>query len=191
MSSLGEEIKNISEREYMEISRRMDCIFNIRNNLLTFSFTAVLAILGVAYTGNTDNVPAVFLLPYFLIIPFTARIVYYRNEEARLSVLLEKYQGRKILTKYNAKVKEDIGKVYPIIAVLVNYEMFALSLACLMLCICKYPKTIREFRLGDLLYFMAATICTGLVFIIITSSFRFGKIKEEFEDRVEEATEES
>lgn len=173
----------MDELEYKEVITRLQQIFAIRNNLLTFSFTAVLAILGLAFSGEADNVAAIYLLPYFLIVPFTGRIVYYRNEEARLYVLLESSGRRQTIKNYNKLVKESRGRMYKLIALLVNYEMLFLSLACLMLCILKYEKNISDFRIEDYIYFGVAIIATMTVFCIINWAYNFDKIRDYFEKK--------
>lgn len=174
----------MSQEEYTFISNKLQDIFNTRNNLLTFSFTAVLAVLAVAFTEGTINVPAVYLLPFFLILPFTGRIVYYRNEEARLLVCLEEAGMHSYLKIFNRNVKDSKKGIYFLIRILVNYEMFFLSVACVLLCVCKYPKQICTFNIVDYIYFAIALVCTGSVFAIITSSFDFDKIRKEYSRKI-------
>ena len=53
----------------------VDEITSLRNNLLTFAFTTVLAVIGIAFANlDKDIPPLLYLLPHFLIIPFAARI---------------------------------------------------------------------------------------------------------------------
>lgn len=171
----------MDDLEYQEIITRLNQIFMLRNNLLTFSFTAVLAILGLAFTKDVDNIAAIYLLPFFLIIPFTGRIVYYRNEEARIGVLLENSGRRKTLNGYNKAVKESRGRTYNLVAVLVNFEMLFLSIACLMVCILKYPKGLSEFNGLDVLYFSVAVLCTIIVFCIIKWAYNFDNVRNYYE----------
>ena len=116
-----------------------------------------------------------------MIVPFTGRIVYYRNEEARIIVLLEKSGRRQTIKKYNRVVKESRGRTYNLIAVLVNFEMLFLSIACLMVCILKYPKTLIDFNILDALYFGVAILCTMIVFCIIKWAYNFEKVRNHYE----------
>lgn len=69
---------NITNPEYEKLIQRREFDDKMRNTLLTFSFTAVLAILGLALSINMDSYTAwLCLVPFCLIIPFTARISYY------------------------------------------------------------------------------------------------------------------
>ena len=79
---------NITEKEYDKLIKRLEFYDSMRNNLLTFSFTAVLTVLGVAMTMNMDsNSSWMCLIPFFLIIPFAARIAYYRLASAHFGSL--------------------------------------------------------------------------------------------------------
>ena len=55
----------MDDLEYQEIITRLNQIFVLRNNLLTFSFTAVLAILGLAFTKDVDNIAANIYYRFF------------------------------------------------------------------------------------------------------------------------------
>ncbi len=67
------------------------------------------------------------------------------------------------------------------IAVLVNFEMLFLSIACLMVCILKYPKTLIDFNILDVLYFGVAILCTMIVFCIIKWAYNFEKVRNYYE----------
>lgn len=177
----------MTKREFDAVCESMNNMFHTRNNLLTFSFTAALAIMGLAFTGEAENMPMVYLLPFFLILPFTGRITYYRVSEARLAVCLEKSELRDYVNKFDSRVPERRDGMHGIIAILVNYEMFFLSIACLLLCYCKYPKEIAEFQRKDYLYFGVAIMCVVLVFCIITSAFNFDNLKKHYRDKWNDA----
>lgn len=90
------------------------------------------------------------MLPFFIIVPFTGRITYYRIWEAYLEVCLEEHGEHLRQKNFNKYVQiERANKVDGIMAVLVNYEMFILAAAC-------------------------------LVFIIITAAFSFSKVKDAY-----------
>ena len=80
----------MTDREYNYWQKTLERDVSTRTSLLTFSFTTVLAILGIALSNNSADVsPLVYLVPYFLIIPFQGRIAYYRLIHARISAYLE------------------------------------------------------------------------------------------------------
>ena len=81
----------VSDREYSKLIKRLEAINSTRNSLLTFSFTAVLTVLGIAIADDMDSISAwLCLIPFLLIIPFTARISYYRLASAHINSFLKK-----------------------------------------------------------------------------------------------------
>lgn len=174
-------MKIMESSELAYIEKLMDNIFQTRNNLLTFSFTIVVAALGIGFTKYADNNPIIYLLPFFIIVPFTGRITYYRIWEAYLEVCLEEHGEHLRQKNFNKYVQiERANKVDGIMAVLVNYEMFILAAACLVLCVLKYPIGLDEFLIGDYIYFAVAIFSVALVFIIITAAFSFSKVKDAY-----------
>ena len=82
----------ISDKEYEKLIKNLEFFDTMRNNLLTFAFTAALTTLGVALAIDTTKVNVwIFLVPFFLIIPFTARISYYRLASAHINSFLKKF----------------------------------------------------------------------------------------------------
>lgn len=85
----------VSDREYSKLIKRLEAINSTRNSLLTFSFTAVLTVLGIAIADDMDSISAwLCLIPFLLIIPFTARISYYRLASAHINSFLKNLQKR-------------------------------------------------------------------------------------------------
>lgn len=81
----------VSDREYSKLIKRLEAINNTRNNLLTFLFTAVLTVLGIAIANDMDSISAwICLTPFLLIIPFAARISYYRLASTHINSFLKK-----------------------------------------------------------------------------------------------------
>ena len=79
----------VSDREYSKLIKRLEAINSTRNSLLTFSFTAVLTVLGIAIANDMDSISAwLCLIPFLLIIPFTARISYYRLASSHINSFL-------------------------------------------------------------------------------------------------------
>lgn len=173
----------MSEREEQAIQEYLISIFNTRNNILTFSFATVLATLGLAFAKDMDIAPFIYILPYFLLIPFTARIVYYRDAEARLNIALENSGTRKFMKIFNSKVRERNDGKFNIIGILVNYEMFILSLACLSVCILKYPKNISAFITADYLYFICVFLCVIIIFLMTSYTFSYKEIRDVYDDK--------
>ena len=79
-----------SKEELDRLNSRMDQNHEIRNDLLKFSFTSVIASLGGALAIESITVPLtfLFLFPFVIMIPFQARISYYRMEEAHIKTYI-------------------------------------------------------------------------------------------------------
>lgn len=122
--------KQISDDEYNMHIGTLEFYDTTRNSLLTFSFTTVLALVGVIIAMDTPISPYICLFPYFLIIPFTARITYYRLSSAHINAFLRVYAPEKtIFKRASTIVREKHNWVYIFIAWFVNHEMFLLSIA--------------------------------------------------------------
>ena len=118
----------ITNKEYDKLIKRLEFFDTMRNNLLTFSFTSVLTVLGVALAIDMDSLSAwICLIPFLLIIPFTARISYYRLASAHITSFLKKNGKMDMQFELGTNiVKEGICKHFALIAWLINHEMVLL-----------------------------------------------------------------
>ncbi len=175
----------MTDREYSFWQKTLERNVSMRTNLLTFSFTTVLAILGIAISNNSENVnPLVYLVPYILIIPFEGRIAYYRLIHARISAYLEMVVPEDTtLDTIGVHVPEKQTKFFDVIAALNNYEMFLLSLATAIVFYLKYPfPSLNAYSRIDWLMFVVPFILSGFVFLITAYAFDYGKWKERYRD---------
>lgn len=170
----------MTDREYNLCIKIQERSTETRTNLLTFSFTTVLAILGLALTSNEDVHSITYLVPFCLIIPFQARISYYRLIHARVSAYIEIVSPKDAgFTIIGEKVQEKQTRFFAIIAALVNYEMFILSCATMCLFYSKhsFPK-LQDFSILDYLMFLLPIVLSILVFAIITYAYNYSKWKD-------------
>lgn len=138
--------KIISDEEYQRLIKELEFVDSTRNALLTFSFTAVLAVIGIVIADSKQLInPWVCLLPFFLIIPFAARISYYRLVSIHINSFLKVYCKKYTIFSRNTKLvpegftpKTLDKNPYPKIAWLINHEMFFLGLACSIAFFFKY-----------------------------------------------------
>ena len=173
----------VSDREYDSLQRELERNVAARTTLLTFSFTTVLAILGVAISSRLENVyPVIYLVPYFLIVPFEGRIAYYRLIHARVSAYLEMVTPKdRSLSIAGVKVPEGQTWFFHVIAVLNNYEMFFLSIATAIVFYVKYPyPTCAGFAPLDWALLSAPIIFTTFVGITIVYTFNYEKWKARY-----------
>ena len=173
----------MTDREYDYWQKILERDVSTRTSLLTFSFTTVLAILGIALSNNGENVsPLIYLVPYFLIIPFEGRIAYYRLIHARISAYLEMVVPEDTtLDTLGICVPEKQTPFFDIIAILNNYEMFLLSVAAAVVFYCKYPfPSLNEFSTVDYVIFAIPIILSAFVALIVAYTFDYGKWKTRY-----------
>lgn len=173
----------MTEREYSYWQRELERNVSTRTSLLTFSFTAVLAILGIALSDKSSNVPPLaYLLPYLLIIPFEGRITYYRLIHARISAYMEMVIPEdRSLDIAGVEVPEKQTWFFNIIALLNNCEMLFLSAATTLVFYCKYPFPWGEkFSNKECIMFLIPAIPFAFVIKIISYTYNYGKWKARF-----------
>ena len=180
---------NISDIEYSKLVSRIEFHDTMRNNLLTFSFTAVLAILGIALQMEMDAASAwISLLPFLLIIPFAARISYYRLSSAHIGAFLRVYARDRVRFEVGAKdVPEAIGmnKNYSGIAFLVNHEMVLLGLACCIVFYMKYIPCIDAYQWWYYIALLIPAVLELIVFIVAHSTDNYSGMVKRFKSEWE------
>lgn len=175
----------ITQNEYNKLIEKLHFYDNTRNNLLTFSFTAVLAILGIALTKNM-NLTNVWLclIPFFLIIPFSARISYYRLASAHVNSFLRQFAPKDMQFEIGSKiVKENGCSFYRLIAWMVNHEMLLLSIATSFTFYIKYWPNIDGWKYYDYISFLIPLLLTTLVYLISHSTYSYKKLTDNFEQK--------
>ena len=174
----------ITDVEYDKLVKRLEFNDTMRNNLLTFSFTAVLAILGIALEIELDIVSSwICLLPYLLIVPFSARISYYHLSNAHIGAFLRTYASDRVTFEIGAKnVKEEmgIGKMYPIIAFLVNHEMVLLGIASSLVFYLKYIPCMDDSKWWHYVGAAVPVVLLLAVFFIAHSTNDYSKMVNDF-----------
>lgn len=172
----------ITDREYDKLIKRLEFFDTMRNNLLTFSFTAVLTVLGVAMTMNMDTVSTwICLIPFLLIIPFTARISYYRLASAHIGSFLRKYSKTDMKFELGAMVvSESKCKRYNLIAWLINHEMVLLGIATSITFYFKYIVSVNSWTIWNYISLIVPTIFIVIVYVISDSTYNYNKLLRDF-----------
>lgn len=172
----------ITDIEYEKLVKRLEQFIAIRNNLLTFSFTAVLAVLGIALEVEMNARSSwICLLPYFLIFPFAARIAYYRLANAHISSFLRTFAKDRMQFELGAAVvTEGKGFRFNMIAWLVNHEMVMLGLATSCIFIFKFFPNIQRWTWLSCIGLCIPVILVLVVFIISDSTFNLKKLHSSF-----------
>lgn len=177
--------KKITDAEFEKLISRLTFFDTMRNNLLTFSFTAVLAVLGVAIGTDSNSFSAwICLIPFFLIIPFSARISYYRLSTAHIGSFLKVYASEKMCFERGAeKVKEEQHSCFKVILWLVNHEMVSLALATDATFYFKYSKQASTLKIAGL---AVPILFTLIVYLISDSTYDFSRLSETFRNEWKE-----
>ncbi len=167
----------ITAEEYNKHISTLNFFDTTRNNLLTFAFTTVLALLGIIIASENPINPLVCLVPYFLIIPFTARISYYRIASAHINTFLKSFVPEKTVFANGASiVPEKHGKVYPLIAWLINHEMVVLAIATGLIYCYEYYNYDNFSTLWSIIKFLAPIPFIIVIFLISNSTYSYKKI---------------
>lgn len=163
----------ITEKEHNILTQRLEFFDTVRNNLLTFSFTSVLAVLGVALAMELDRISVwICLTPFFLIIPFSARISYYRLASAHINSFLRKFRKEDMQFSIGSEVvSEGICKHYTIIAWLVNHEMVLLGMATTCIFYLKYVLCVETWTKWNYVSLVIPIMLNVFVFIISDSTY--------------------
>lgn len=82
--------------EYTRLQQELHTNIDIRNKLLTFSFTAALAVLGIGLANFDSIFFLAYLIPFIIIIPCTSRIIYYKDLYAQKAAYLTVYNESSI-----------------------------------------------------------------------------------------------
>lgn len=172
----------ITEKEYEKLVKRLEFYDTMRNNLLTFSFTVTLAVLGIAIAESMDtNSSWMCLVPFFLIIPFAARISYYRLASAHINSFLRKFAPTFMNFEIGAHtVSEERCKHYKLIAWLVNHEMFCLGMATTCTFYFKYSLSLESWRFNNYLNITIPIILNIIVYMISDSTYSYNKMLSDF-----------
>lgn len=174
----------IDNLEYDKLIKRLEFFDTMRNNLLTFSFTAVLTVLGIALQMEMDSVSSwICLIPYFLIIPFSARISYYRVASAHINSFLRVFANERMQFEIGTKtVKEKNSVRFGMIAWLVNHEMVLLGTACSCLFYFKYIPNIKTWALWEHISIFISALLILFVFIITDSSYNYERMITDYSE---------
>lgn len=177
------DVVRLDEKEYDRLYNILEYNVSTRTSLLTFAFTTVLAVLGVALgTENSDISVYMYLIPYCLIIPFSARIVYYRLIHAHISAFLIVYAPEKMRFRLGGSTNPRINAVsekqtpfFIVIAFLNNFEMSILALTCAAIFYFKFFSEKGDFSIIEWLICLIPIILTIFVIVITIYGYNYSK----------------
>lgn len=172
----------ITEVEYNKLIQRLEFFDTMRNQLLIFSFTSVLTILGVAIGININSTNVwVCLVPFLLIIPFAARISYYRLASAHINSFLKRFAQRDIQFELGTNIViEGRCKHFKLIAWLVNHEMVLLGIATSCVFYFEYIVVVKNFIFWNYIILIIPLIFNWIIYIITDSTYSYKDLMNNF-----------
>lgn len=172
--------KSLQEYDYLraEIMQKM----GLHNSLLTFTITTVVAVLAI---GAAAKAFLLYLVPFFIIIPMSLRIAYYRSAMAKISaymiVFLEEdlkdmhWESRNSELMHSLLVKDKRQKRNIRLVSLHYNECLVLSFACCLLYYFSFPYTCYS-----LIITIIALLIPLLLFIAeLIITIRFNEVDKE------------
>lgn len=181
------EFKSITNEEYSTLAGLLDFFDTTRNTLLTFAFTTVLALIGAVIALDTPFSPYLCLFPYLLIIPFTARITYYRLASAHINSFLRTFASDKTVFKRGTTVvREKHNWVYHPIAWLVNHEMFILAIAVGIVYAYQFCATTSIETFWDIIKLSLPVPFISAVYMITHSTNSYPKLYRHYQPQWEQ-----
>lgn len=122
-------------KEYEDIRGEIKQKMELHNSLITFMITTVVAVL--AFALERDN-PALYLLPFAIIIPISMRVTYYRTSMAKLSAYVIVYLEDKLddinwETRNTKLINDSSNKLFDKLTISHYYEGIILGVVCYVL----------------------------------------------------------
>lgn len=172
-------MKNVMENEFDILNRRMEKNHEMRRTYLMFAFTTSIAAIAALFIVDFSNVVSWgCIVPFAIIIPFQARISYARLSHAKMEAYIYVFYPKKF--KFLKRQVSDLrGKIGKFISIIVNYELFLLSVVIDLLYIIinsKIELCILVFKLESIIIIIA----TLIVFSLATYSFPYVKFLEKY-----------
>lgn len=150
------------DEEAKIIIDRMNRNLDTRNSYLTFCFSSFVPLLGVILTDKVDDIFWLYLLPFFIIIPYSARIVYSRMLHAKMEAYLSVFFPNSF-GYINLLPQELSGIGGKIIKILCNYELVFIGCVNAFLFVQGYKKDKTILQMGDY-----AILLLPIIFVVIT-----------------------
>ena len=185
--------KNQQRRNIMDdqmvtkINNHMAFLLDTKNKILMFAFATTLAMFGAALKIESSSQDIyIYTLPFFLLLPFTARITYYRIWCCHQQTFLKIFAQDRFVFKDNEKeVPIERHFLDKIIAFLVNFEMGFLAIACLIIYIVKSWEHYTN-SIGHFLAFSFSIIATILICSFCISALNYSKMSSYYLEKWKE-----
>lgn len=169
------------------INNHMEFLIDTKNKILMFAFATTLAMFGAALKiKSTSQDIYTYTLPFFLLLPFTARITYYRIWSCHQKTFLKIFAQDRFVFKDNEKeVPIERHFLDKIICFLVNFEMGFLSIGCLIIYIVKSWEHYTN-SLFHLIAYSFSILSTILICLFCISALNYSKMSSYYLEKWKE-----
>lgn len=173
----------MTNEEFLQNENLITFLLETRNKILTFSFTVIVGMFAFSLIKEVDEKYFyIYTIPYFLIVPFAARITYYRLWACYTESYLKIFASNKFIISYPTKYKPptiERNFLDKFIGFLVNFEM---SMLCIVCDIIFYYRCYEafEYKLITVVIFSIPILSTILVILFCFSALRYEKMDKEY-----------
>ena len=180
--------------EYKDDLNLRNFLLQTKNNLIIKSFIIVFSMIGILICdkiltlhNEIKNITIfVYIIPYFMLVPISSRVAYYRIWGAYLSAKINIFTNNKVdsypeisfLNNYNLQnsKKDKINLfIHKIICFMVNFELFILSLGCFFIFIISVIINNYNF-ITIIICFIISAISNIYIFLIFKNICNYEKL---------------
>ena len=192
----------MDELEYQRNVKLVDFLLETKNKLITFCFLTVFSMLGVVLTEEKNHSKElsyyfIYIIPFFILIPISARIIYYRlwvaYINAEIHVKTKLYPNTSTIQteqptidmpyicfyklNYPFKIFYTLSKILQYsIDFIVNFEVFILSLCCFLLFLIKTWNSFESSNMWWWILYLVPVTGTVYIFFMCKSILNYDKI---------------
>lgn len=166
----------MDDQMFIKINNNMTFLLDTKNKILMFAFTTTLAMFGAALKIESSSVDMyTYTLPFFLLVPFTARITYYRIWKCHQSAYLRVFAHDRYMQACEHEIPIEKNFIDKLLGLFVNCEMLFLSIGCSMI---YYAKNFRyiECSLECIILLFIPIAATSLVAVFCFSAYNYSKM---------------
>ena len=168
--------------EYKEDINLRSFLLQTKNNLIIKSFIIVFTMIGI-FICDKNFIPEkykfnilLYVIPYFMLVPIASRVSYYRTWCAYLSAKINVLTNNKtdnfpeisFLQHYDtskSKINNFKLFIHKTICIMVNFELFILSLCCFFILLIKI--SFSTYNILSLSICLLISICSNIYIFFV------------------------
>ena len=180
--------------EYQDDLNLRNFLLQTKNNLIIKSFIIVFSMIGILICdkililqNEIKNITIfVYIIPYFILVPISSRVAYYRIWGACLSAKINIFTNNKVdsypeISFLNDNNLQNSKKyrfslcIHKIICFMVNFELFILSLCCFFILAISIIINNYNF-ISIVICFIISIISNIYIFLIFKNIYNYKKL---------------